>query len=262
MHRQLDLLPSEVDRLPAPLKSHSSEYMRPPLMVIFVDGLLREQYSQTSLNAPGDFLFGQQLDAHGWAFAGSTGYNWAVPNSNWFIEPSAGVSISRTKVDPLNFVTTGTPGFSTFGETLQVNEIKSDIGRLGLRVGDTIQAGNIVWQPFGAFSVWHEFGPNITANAVTCPGLTATQSCAFSEGRAPLQLPHRRQHLERTNNIRWDSRRPWPALDGSALLASITGMDRIFRDSAAPAASAISSRLMHLSPTPCRSRRRFTKRQS
>ena len=148
----------------------------------FVDGLLREQYAQTSLTAPGDFLFGQKLDAHGWAFAGSTGYNWAVPNSNWFIEPSAGVSISRTKVDPFNFVTTGTPGFSTFGETLQVNQINSDIGRVGLRVGETIQSGNIVWQPFGAFSVWHEFGPNITSNAVTCPGLTATQSCAFFGG--------------------------------------------------------------------------------
>ena len=71
---------------------------------------------------------------------------------------------------------------TTFGETLQLNQINSDIGRVGLRAGTTIDAGNIVWQPFAAVSVWHEFGPNITANAVTCPGLTAGQSCAFFGG--------------------------------------------------------------------------------
>ena len=145
----------------------------------FIDGLLREEYYQTSLTAPGDFLSGQSLDAHGWAFAGSTGYNWQVPNSNWFIEPSAGLSISRIHVDPYNFVTSGTPCCTTFSETLQLNEIRSDIGRVGLRVGDTIQLGNVIWQPFAAVSVWHEFGPNVTASAATCSGITPANGCVF-----------------------------------------------------------------------------------
>jgi outer membrane autotransporter protein len=145
----------------------------------FVDGLLRAEYYQTRLNAPGDFLFNQEIDAHGWSFSASTGYNWKPSNSNWFVEPSAGIVISRTKVDPFNYSTSGTPGNTTFSETLQLNEVKSDIGRVGVRVGTTIDAGKVVWQPFAAVSVWHEFGPNITANAATCPGLTPAQSCAF-----------------------------------------------------------------------------------
>jgi opacity protein-like surface antigen len=148
----------------------------------FIDGLLRAEYYQTKLNAPGDFLFNQEIDAHGWSFSASTGYNWKPTNENWFIEPSAGVIISRVKVDPFNYSTTGTPGATTFSETLQVSDVKSDIGRVGVRVGTTFQSGNMVWQPFGAVSLWHEFGPNVTASAATCPGLTPTQSCAFGPG--------------------------------------------------------------------------------
>jgi len=147
----------------------------------FADGLLRAEYYQNSLAAPGDNLFGQQLDAHGWSFSGSVGYNWSVPNSNWFIEPSASVIISRVNVDPLVFTSAGNNGGGAVVPPLSpthdkipfimtFNTIQSDIGRLGLRVGETFQAGNVVWQPFAAVSVWHEFGPNLVGNAVTSPG--------------------------------------------------------------------------------------------
>jgi opacity protein-like surface antigen len=136
----------------------------------FIDGLLRQEYYQSSLNSPGDLLTGQALDAHGWSFSSSAGYNWAVPNSNWFIEPSGSIVISRTKVDPLAFTTAGTPGLTQLPGTLQLNEIKSDIGRIGLRVGETIDGGTVVWQPFAAVSVWHEFGPNLTGNYTSEPG--------------------------------------------------------------------------------------------
>jgi outer membrane autotransporter protein len=154
----------------------------------FVDGLVRAQYYQTTLNAPGDFLFGQAIDAHGYSFSGSIGYNWKVPNSNWFIEPSAGLIVSRDQVDPFNYLTAGTNNFTNFEATLRFNDIRSDIGRVGLRVGTTIESGNIVWQPFAAASVWHEFDPSITSNFATCPGLTPGQSCLFfPNGAAPGQ---------------------------------------------------------------------------
>jgi len=148
----------------------------------FIDGLLRAEYYQTTLNAPGDNLFGQAIDAHGWSFSSSAGYNWAVPNSKWFIEPSGSVIISRTKVDPLAFTTAGTfvgPFTDQLPGTLQLNEIKSDIGRLGLRVGETIEGDRVVWQPFAAVSVWHEFGSNPTGNFATAPGC-----CAFGNTAA------------------------------------------------------------------------------
>jgi outer membrane autotransporter protein len=134
-----------------------------------VDALLRTEYYQTNLNAPGANLFGQNVDAHGLTFSSSAAYQWQVPNSNWFIEPSAGIIISRVKVDPFNFRTTGGPTDQLDG-TLRLNDIKSDIGRLGLRFGTSLNAGNIVWQPFAAVSIWHEFGPNVTSNFATCPG--------------------------------------------------------------------------------------------
>ena len=143
----------------------------------FVDGLFRTEVYNTSLNAPTVSLFNQNLSAHGYSFSGSMGYNWRVPNSDWFVEPSAGVIISTLKVDPFNYVTAGvpagTPGFlggDTLSGTLQVDDIKSRIGRLGLRVGTTLNAGTVIWQPFAAVSVWHEFGPNVTSNYQTCPG--------------------------------------------------------------------------------------------
>jgi opacity protein-like surface antigen len=105
-----------------------------------------------------------------------------VPNSDWFIEPSAGVIISRIKVDPFNYLTAGTVNDRLSG-TLQLNDIKSDIGRLGLRFGTTVNTGNVVWQPFASVSVWHEFGPNITSNYATCPGCVV-----FSGGGFPRTL--------------------------------------------------------------------------
>jgi opacity protein-like surface antigen len=148
----------------------------------FVDGLLREEYYQTTLNSAGLNLFGQQIDAHGWSFSASAGYNWSVPNSNWFIEPSGTFIVSRTTVDPLAFSEAGaSSGFDQLPASLTFNQIRSDIGRVGVRAGTTIDAGSVVWQPFGAVSVWHEFGPDMTGSFTTTPG------CCFL-GATPASL--------------------------------------------------------------------------
>src|SRR5262249_23445664 len=70
----------------------------------FIDALLRYNFYETSLDSPSVNLFHQKIDAHGISIGGSAGYHWVVPNSNWFIEPSAGVVWSRVKVDPLQLV--------------------------------------------------------------------------------------------------------------------------------------------------------------
>jgi opacity protein-like surface antigen len=148
----------------------------------FIDGLVRWEDYQTTLNAPSSNLFNQRLDAQGISFSASTGYNWQVPNTNWFIEPSIGVIISRTWVDDFNYATAGTPGKTSFNGTLHVHEIESDIGRAGLRVGTTINGGSVIWQPFAAFSVWHEFGPNIKSDYATCNSTSGVPGCAFRGG--------------------------------------------------------------------------------
>jgi opacity protein-like surface antigen len=145
----------------------------------FIDGLVRAEYYQTTLDAAQSNIFNQTVGAHGYSVSGSMGYQYQIPNTKWFIEPSAGFVISRIKVDPFNYVTAGIAGISSFSGTLQLDDIKSDIGRVGLRVGTTVTAGNVTVQPFVAVSVWHEFGPNVTSNYATCGATTGGPGCAF-----------------------------------------------------------------------------------
>ena len=154
-----------------------------------IDALLRTEYYQTNLNAPGSNILNQAIDAHGVSFSSSAAYQWKVPNSNWFIEPSAGIILSRVKVDSFNYLTAGTLAATEFSGTLQLNDVKSEIGRVGLRAGTTIDAGNIIWQPFAAVSVWHEFGPNVTGNYATCNARTGGPGCAFfGVGPTPVTI--------------------------------------------------------------------------
>jgi outer membrane autotransporter protein len=149
----------------------------------FMDGQLRTDFYQNSVNDPlVTGAFEQKLDARGLAFTGNIGYNFALQN-NWFIEPSAGIVVSRVKVDPFN--TTGTvvlPGAGTFFPgTLRINDINSTLGRVSLRGGTTIASGNMIWQPFATVSLYHEFSGAVTSTfdsnpfantaAIVAPGL-------------------------------------------------------------------------------------------
>ena len=124
----------------------------------FMDGQLRADYYQNSLNDPiVSGLFSQKLDARGVAFSGNVGYNMPLQN-NWFIEPSAGIVVSKVKVDPLTVTGTLLTGTGlTLPGQLRISDINSELGRLSIRGGTTIASGNVVWQPFAIASVYHEF---------------------------------------------------------------------------------------------------------
>jgi len=140
----------------------------------FVDGLVRYDNYDTNLNSPGSAIFNQRIDAHGYSASVSAGYNYHLPDSNWFVEPSAGLIVSRTTVDPLSVTNPAFgAGIQGFSGTAQINAITSDIGRVGLRVGTTVETGNLVLQPFVAASIWHDFAGNITATYNSC------SNCAF-----------------------------------------------------------------------------------
>jgi opacity protein-like surface antigen len=157
----------------------------------FADALLRFESYELNLNSPSLNIFNQNLNARGVSFTASAGYNWLIPNSQWFIEPSVGIVVSRTSVDP--FVTAGAPlapPNTGIQGTLQINDIKSVIGRAGFRVGTTVAQGDLIWSPFVAASVWHEFGDAPTASYAACgnciflqppvgPNLPATLTSAF-----------------------------------------------------------------------------------
>jgi outer membrane autotransporter protein len=163
----------------------------------FVDGLLRYNYFQTDLNSPTANIFNQKLDAHGFTAAFSAGYNWQVPNSNWFVEPSAGVIWSRAATDPFNGASpfTNLVGAQNFSGTTQVDTIESVIGRVGVRVGTTVETSGAVYQPFAAVSVWHDFANNITANYASCA------NCAFFPNNQGTFSPGSLTANMTTNNI-------------------------------------------------------------
>jgi opacity protein-like surface antigen len=154
----------------------------------FIDGLVRVEQYQTTVDAAQSNIFNQRIGAHGYSVSGSVGYQYQIPNTKWFVEPSAGFVISRIKVDPFNYVTSGTPTFTTFSGTLQLDDIRSDIGRVGLRAGTTITTGNVTVQPFVAVSVWHEFGPNLTSNYATCNATNGTPGCVLFAGATPVNV--------------------------------------------------------------------------
>jgi outer membrane autotransporter protein len=138
----------------------------------FIDGQIRFDYIQMRLNDPiVSGLFNQGLDARGISGTLNVGYNHQLGNG-WFIEPSAGVIVSNVEVDPLNVVGTlvllNNTGLSPPGR-LQINDIKSTLGRLSVRTGTTIVSDKIIWQPFATASVYHEFEGDTTASYGTDP---------------------------------------------------------------------------------------------
>ena len=144
----------------------------------FIDGQIRRDFYQNTLNDPlVSGLFNQMLEARGLAFSGNIGYNMPLQN-NWFIEPSAGIVVSKVKVDPLNVTGSGLAAVlaggavGTFPGQLRISDIDSTLARLSVRGGTTIASGNMIWQPFLTLSLYHEFQGAISS---TFDGLAVTQ---------------------------------------------------------------------------------------
>ncbi len=138
----------------------------------FADLMVREEFYNINLNSPGVGLFNQPVGGRGLSVATSAGYNFALAN-NWFIEPSAGFIWSSTNIDSFNV--SGSPESPTnpsggIVTNLATNQIISEMGRASLRAGTTVTSGNVIWQPFGSVSVFHEFAGNVTATGSTLPG--------------------------------------------------------------------------------------------
>ena len=159
----------------------------------FIDALLRYNFYETSLDSPSVNLFHQKIDAHGISIGGSAGYHWVVPNSNWFIEPSAGIVWSRVKVDPLQLVGAPDSQASAFTGSAQISDIINTVGRVGVRVGTSFDYGNMILQPFASVNVYHDFSGDWSANYSSCPGCLALVSTSSSTDGVDQR--HGRRHL-------------------------------------------------------------------
>src|SRR5215468_1339935 len=133
-----------------------------------VDGQVRGDFFQNEISDANNGISGQHFDARGMSLTANVAY-YQNFGRNWFIEPSAGIVWSRTRVDALNVPGTGIvgtpvgPGFVP-PWVLTVNDIKSTLGRLSIRVGTTVTTGNMTWWPFASASVFHDFEGGVTSS--------------------------------------------------------------------------------------------------
>ena len=93
---------------------------------------------------------------------GSVSYNIPLPN-NFFIEPTANLSYTRSTFDRLSIL--------NGGGVIGVNDVKSLLGRAGARVGTAFSYGGFNWSPFVIGLVQNEFEKSAGGTfASTAPG--------------------------------------------------------------------------------------------
>jgi outer membrane autotransporter protein len=116
------------------------------------------------------------FNANGISVSGSAGYNFAIANSSWFVEPSAGFVYSVVKSDQWIIPGNSPVGGFVSPGTVKFDDIKSTLGRLGVRFGTNVNFGNVDVQPFVTASLWHEFEGSSAANY---NGISGGQSTVF-----------------------------------------------------------------------------------
>jgi outer membrane autotransporter protein len=139
----------------------------------FIDAQLRGDIYEMDLTNPLIGLSNQSFHGDGITFTSSAGYKFSF--GSFFVEPSAGVIWSRVSLNML-----GIPGGGPLGVpagTYNFDAIDSLLGRVGIRLGTTVQSGNIAFQPFATASVWNEFAGNATSSFTPSPACPAATNC-------------------------------------------------------------------------------------
>jgi hypothetical protein len=131
----------------------------------FADVLVREDFYQIDTTATSVGLSNAGLRGNAINVMGEAGYRYDLGGS-YFVEPSIGLIWSHLNLGTLS--TPGVPftGISQVGGDFTFNSIDSLIGRAGVRVGTSFNAGNLGLQPFVAASVWDEFAGDTTSSFV------------------------------------------------------------------------------------------------
>jgi Autotransporter beta-domain len=146
----------------------------------FIDAQVRGDFYTVDTTNALVGLSGQSFSGDQITFTSSAGYKFNF--GSFFVEPSVGVIWSS--LDMNNLGVPGVPGSNVPAGTYAFGTIDSLLGRVGIRVGTSVQSGNIVYQPFATASVWNEFDGDVlstfTVVLPTCPGTlfgTGARAC-------------------------------------------------------------------------------------
>ena len=138
----------------------------------FADIIGRGELYQMTLFSAEAALSNQRMNAVGGTVSGSAGYRFDLGH-DWFFEPSVSGIYSKVNLDTLRLPTAFGSVLQPFplpAGSVQFSPDESILGRVGARVGTTLNGLNVLWQPFATVSVWHEFAGNTTASYSTGPG--------------------------------------------------------------------------------------------
>src|SRR5215467_7839188 len=115
-------------------------------------------------------LNNSSLDGHSFNLTASGAYNIALPN-HWFVAPTAGINFTQADFGQLA-TNVGQQSQGIVASSITYDTLTSALVHAGARFGTTFQAAdNLVLQPFGTLSVWHEMAGNWGATFAQQGGL-------------------------------------------------------------------------------------------
>jgi hypothetical protein len=114
-------------------------------------------------------VYGQSQRAAGMSYVAEASYR--IPAGALYVEPSAGLSLSRLAIDdePTNV------GDLSFGLT------RLTLGHAGLKIGGDFASGALAWRPYAMASAWRESLSGATIAVPQGPTITPTALGSFAE---------------------------------------------------------------------------------
>jgi hypothetical protein len=134
----------------------------------FADATYRHDWHDDSVTNAAANLGNATLHGHGNSVSSSATYHIDLQN-NWFAEPSVGFGATLSEFGTLQ-TNANQQSLGIASGAISFDSINSLLARTGVRVGTTVPVSqSLVVQPFGTFSVWHEFDDN-SRSVFTQPG--------------------------------------------------------------------------------------------
>jgi hypothetical protein len=120
----------------------------------YVDAMARHDFWNVNLTNTAARLDNSRVGGDGWGGSVSAGYRHEL-TAGWFVEPSAAMHIASASFGDVPVAAGDVPA------ALRLGDIRSVLGRAGLRMGASYVAGALALRPFATADVWREFEGDI-----------------------------------------------------------------------------------------------------
>ncbi|GLI91181.1 hypothetical protein [Methylocystis echinoides] len=116
----------------------------------YVDAMARHDFWNVNLTNAAARLDNTRVGGDGWGGSVSAGYRHEL-GAGWYLEPSAAMHVASASFGDVPVAAGDVPA------ALRLGDIRSVLGRAGLRMGASCVAGALALRPFATADVWREF---------------------------------------------------------------------------------------------------------